>query len=55
MNTIIIIVVCALVLFSVEFVCIRKHDNRVNQIKTQELETYKSKYLSLRELVIPEE
>ena len=44
-----------IILFCLEFFCIRRYDNKVNKIKTMELNEYKIKYFKLRDLLYPEE
>ena len=53
MNTIIILFI--VILLYLEFFCIRRYDNKVNKIKTMELNEYKIKYFKLRDLLYPEE
>ena len=53
MDTIIILVI--VILFCLEFFCIRRYDNKINKIKMAELNEYKVKYHTLRDLLYPEE
>jgi len=53
MGTLIGLIV--VILFCLEFFCIRRYDNKVNKIKMAELNEYKTKYFTLRDLLYPEE
>jgi len=52
MITIILFIV---ILLCLEFFCIRRYDNKINKIKMAELNEYKVRYFTLRDLLYPEE